>query len=292
MSITIRYARQDEAPQIANLIIEAMNRDCCAWFYGEGHTLDEWRRFLITLIQAKDTQHSYLNTLVAIPTDSPTNLANDTTGQDNNAKEQTNDTLRQSNNTSEQVNNTSGQANGTPIQVNNTSELANGTPIQVNNMSGLANGTPIQPTVSFDLNQNCNEVGKEPQNLSKPSFVAGVLVSYDGAQLHSLREPFFRGVKQWFGRDVSSIPDETAAGELYYDSLAVHPLYRHQGIATALLRAGILRAQALGIDKVGLLVDKGNPRAERLYRQVGFRQEGENQWGGHPMLHLTHPVNL
>lgn len=257
MSIIIRYARQDEAPQIADLIIEAMNRDCCAWFYGEGHTLDEWRRFLITLIQAKDTQHSYLNTLVAIPTDSPTNLTNDTTGQDNNAKELTNDTLGQTNNTSE-----------------------------------LTNGTPIQPTVSFDLNQNCNEVGKEPQNLSKPSFIAGVLVSYDGAQLHSLREPFFRGVKQWFGRDVSSIPDETAAGELYYDSLAVHPLYRHQGIATALLRAGIMRAQALGIDKVGLLVDKGNPRAERLYRQVGFRQEGENQWGGHPMLHLTHPAIL
>lgn len=215
MTFSIRYARPNEAPQIAGLMIEAMNRDCCAWFYGEGHTLDEWRRFLITLIQAEDTQYSYLNTLVAVPAEE--------------------------------------EATATRMEM----------------------------------------LAKRPARVAQteePAIILGILISYDGAQLHALRRPFFNGVKKWFGRDVSSIPDETAAGELYYDSLAVRSDHRHQGIASALLQAGMQRARDLGIARVGLLVDTANPRAERLYRKLGFLPEGENEWGGHPMRHLTHAV--
>lgn len=211
MTFSIRYARPNEAPQIADLMIEAMNRDCCAWFYGERHTLDEWRRFLITLIRAEDTQYSYLNTLVAVPGE-------------------------------------------------------------------------------WEATDATQMPAKKETPTTGPALVLGILISYDGAQLHTLRRPFFNGVKEWFGRDVSSIPDETAAGELYYDSLAVRSDHRHQGIATALLRAGMQRARDLGIARVGLLVDTGNPRAEHLYRELGFLQEGENEWGGHPMRHLTKAV--
>lgn len=222
METIIRYARPNEAPQIADLMIEAMNRECCAWFYGEGHTLDEWRRFLITLIQAEDTQYSYLNTLVCVKKETEAITA-----------------------------------------------------------------TPQEDIANF---QTGKTIPATKPSKTEPALILGILISYDGSQLHTLRQPFFRGVKEWFDRDVSSIPDETAAGELYYDSLAVRSNCRHQGFATALLRAGMQRAKHLGINKVGLLVDTGNPRAERLYRQLGFVQEGENQWGGHQMLHLTHPV--
>lgn len=47
------------------------------------------------------------------------------------------------------------------------------------------------------------------------------------------------------------------AGELYLDSLAVCPEYRHKGIATQLLKATKEKADAM-----------------------------DNQWGGHPMKHL------
>jgi len=115
--------------------------------------------------------------------------------------------------------------------------------------------------------------------------VAGICVAYRGADLHSLREAFIRAAKEYLGRDFSLIDDETDAGELYIDSLAVKPQYRHQGIASTLLRTAIAKAHAEGLP-AGLLVDKGNPTAERLYRAMGFEFVNDKEWGGHPMRHL------
>ena len=81
--------------------------------------------------------------------------------------------------------------------------------------------------------------------------------------------------------------DETQAGELYLDSLAVLPEYRRQGIARKLLLATKERANRMGLPCVGLLVDKDNPVGEALYASVGFRYKNDNQWGGHPMKHLV-----
>jgi len=80
-------------------------------------------------------------------------------------------------------------------------------------------------------------------------------------------------------------------GEYYIDSLCVAAPHRRQGIASALLRATIEKARTLGLPAAGILVDCGNPRAERLYRQLGFRYMDDNMWGGHPMRHLTYNVN-
>ncbi|MDY4038591.1 MAG: GNAT family N-acetyltransferase [Prevotella sp.] len=116
--------------------------------------------------------------------------------------------------------------------------------------------------------------------------VAGICVTYDGADLHRLREAFVQAAKEAFGRDFSQMDDETAPGELYIDSLAVDSPYRGQGIATALLQSAVEKAKTLRLPAIGLLVDKGNPDAERLYRRVGFSWVGDSQWGGHPMRHL------
>ena len=80
--------------------------------------------------------------------------------------------------------------------------------------------------------------------------------------------------------------DETQAGELYLDSLAVLPEYRRQGIALRLLLATREKAEKLGLPCVGLLVDKGNPAGEALYASAGFRYANDSQWGGHSMKHL------
>ena len=64
------------------------------------------------------------------------------------------------------------------------------------------------------------------------------------------------------------MPDETQAGELYIDSLAVDPEYRGMGIAKQLLEATIQKSREMHLPATGLLVDTGNPRAELLYNKV------------------------
>ena len=117
--------------------------------------------------------------------------------------------------------------------------------------------------------------------------VAGAIVSYDGGQLHALRQAFIDEMKREVGVDHSGIADETGPGEWYLDSLAVYPQYRGQGIARQLLQATVERAQEAGLP-AGLLVDKGNPKAERLYRSIGFEYVNDAMWGGHEMRHLQH----
>ena len=116
--------------------------------------------------------------------------------------------------------------------------------------------------------------------------VVGVAVSYDGARLHELRQAFIEAAKEQIGKDHSGMDDETQAGELYFDSLAVQPEYRRQGIARRLLRATKEKADQMGLPCLGLLVDKGNPAGESLYASVGFRYVNDSYWGGHPMKHL------
>ena len=117
--------------------------------------------------------------------------------------------------------------------------------------------------------------------------LVGIAVSYDGSRLHELRQAFVEAAKTCIGKDHSGMDDETQAGELYLDSLAVLPDYRRQGIARRLLKATKEKADRMGLPCVGLLVDKGNPAGEALYVSVGFRYANDSSWGGHPMKHLT-----
>lgn len=117
--------------------------------------------------------------------------------------------------------------------------------------------------------------------------VAGISVSYDGGRLHELRRAFIEAAKVYVGKDNSGIDDETQAGELYLDSLAVLPEYRRQGIASRLIMATKERANRMGLPCVGLLVDKGNPDGEALYKSVGFQYANDSHWGGHEMKRLV-----
>ena len=116
--------------------------------------------------------------------------------------------------------------------------------------------------------------------------VVGISVSYDGERLHQLRRAFIESGKEYIGKDHSGMDDETQAGELYLDSLAVLPEYRRRGIAKRLIEATKAKADCMGIPCVGLLVDKGNPSGEALYSSVGFRYADDSMWGGHQMKHL------
>ena len=186
--ITIRKGEPDDASRIASLIIMAMTEECCLYFCGEKHTIDDFHEAMTTLALRTDSQYSYLNTLCAVD---------------------------------------------------------------------------------------------EKDN------IVGVCTSYDGALLHQLRKAFIDTAWERWGMDHSNMPDETQAGELYIDSLAVDPEYRGMGIAKQLLEATIQKSREMHLPATGLLVDTGNPRAELLYNKVGFRVVDTNTWGGHPMKHMT-----
>ncbi len=186
--ITIRKGKPDDASRIASLIIMAMTEECCLYFCGEKHTIDDFHEAMTTLALRTDSQYSYLNTLCAVD---------------------------------------------------------------------------------------------EKDN------IVGVCTSYDGALLHQLRKAFIDTAWERWGMDHSNMPDETQAGELYIDSLAVDPEYRGMGIAKQLLEATIQKSREMNLPATGLLVDTGNPRAELLYNKVGFRVVDTNTWGGHPMKHMT-----
>ncbi len=119
--------------------------------------------------------------------------------------------------------------------------------------------------------------------------VMGVCVAYDGAGLAPMREHFLRLMRERFGFDTSRVQDETDASEFYLDSLCVFPEYRGRGIASALIEATAERARRAG-KPLGLLVDKENPRARRLYERVGFREVGERPFMGIVMDHLQLPL--
>ena len=115
--------------------------------------------------------------------------------------------------------------------------------------------------------------------------VVGIAVCYDGSRLHKLRRAFIAAAKEYLGKDHAGMDDETQAGELYLDSLAVLPEYRRLGIPKKLVLATKKRAERMRL-RVWLLVDKDNPEGEAFYTSIGFQYEGDSQWGGHSMKHL------
>ena len=114
---------------------------------------------------------------------------------------------------------------------------------------------------------------------------AGAIVGYDGGRLYELREPLQAIMRERQGRELE-IEDETSAGEFYLDSLAVFPQFRGCGVGHMLLDAAAERAFAAGHERVGLIVDFDNPRAEALYSSLGFERVNPTTFLGHNMWHM------
>lgn len=116
----------------------------------------------------------------------------------------------------------------------------------------------------------------------------GVCVAYDGALLHTLRKAFFEAVSSRLGLNLEDVEDECVPDEFYLDTLAVLPTHRGKGIAAELIKATVERARECG-KPAGLLVDKDNPRARRLYERVGFVQVDERPFVHVLMDHMQYP---
>lgn len=103
----------------------------------------------------------------------------------------------------------------------------------------------------------------------------GSLTSYDGGLYAEMRAKTFSELEKFVGLDFSKMSVETGPGEFYFDSLAVLPEFRGQGIGTLLMQHGIAKARALHFSRIALLVDFENPDAMHLYKSLGFKKEGE-----------------
>ena len=120
----------------------------------------------------------------------------------------------------------------------------------------------------------------------------GSIVSYDGAGLREMRKYFLDKANELLGwcvtvEEADNWEPETNSDEIYIDSLYVIPEYRNQGIATTLITAAIEKYKRIG-KPFGLLVEPHNEKAHKLYKELGFKEDGVNNFCGNPMLHLSY----
>ncbi|MCL2683272.1 MAG: GNAT family N-acetyltransferase [Bacteroidales bacterium] len=115
--------------------------------------------------------------------------------------------------------------------------------------------------------------------------IVAVAVVYNGAKLQELREPVAKEIKSIFNRDFNP-ENETQAGEFYIDCCAVSPHQQGKGIGSKLFRFLIDEYVHKRQETLGLLVDKHNPNAKKLYLKLGFEIVAEKTLAGKEMDHL------
>ncbi|MFN3996370.1 GNAT family N-acetyltransferase [Algoriphagus sp.] len=126
--------------------------------------------------------------------------------------------------------------------------------------------------------QNCYVIEDEGE-------ILGALLAYDGAKLHELRKPVLDYIHQHFDPHLL-VEDETQAGEFYIDSIGVLPNQQGKGIGARLIQYVISEQIFKKGRTLGLLVDKTNPGAKRLYQKLGFESVGEKNLLGITLEHL------
>lgn len=114
---------------------------------------------------------------------------------------------------------------------------------------------------------------------------AGAIVGYNGAQLEELRANTFAIIERHTGFR-PTIANETEAGEYYLDSVGVLPDFRGMCLGHRLIFALCEEAFRQGHERVGLIVEPNNTKAQSLYSSVGFRCMGERPFFSHLMWHM------
>jgi len=115
--------------------------------------------------------------------------------------------------------------------------------------------------------------------------ICGMINAYDGAHLDALRSPFLAYLDKTYGFKHSP-EDETQPGEYYLDCISVSPRKQGKGIGKELIKAMIDHAVSRAQHTLGLLVNKDNPKAEKLYASLGFKTIEEIDFMGGRYFHM------
>ncbi|MEE3999450.1 GNAT family N-acetyltransferase [Tenacibaculum sp. FZY0031] len=108
---------------------------------------------------------------------------------------------------------------------------------------------------------------------------------YNGADLKQLRKPVAALLKTRFNQKLTC-EDETQFGEYYIDCIGVSSSYQGKGVGSKILSFLIDEYVHKNKETLGLLVDKENPNAKKLYLKLGFKIVGEKRFVGKAMEHL------
>jgi len=117
--------------------------------------------------------------------------------------------------------------------------------------------------------------------------ILGSLNAYDGEKLLQLRKPFITYITRHFNAGNLNQSTETEDGEFYLDSISVNPTAQGKGIGKQLIKAGINWATTLGHHTIGLLVEKNNKNALKLYEKMDFVIQNEKQFMGGAYHHMV-----
>ena len=85
--------------------------------------------------------------------------------------------------------------------------------------------------------------------------------------------------------------DETQAGEIYIDTIAVSPDFQGKGIGSKILDFLIEEIAIKQNQTLGLLVDFDNPSAKKLYEKKGFVVVGEKTLMSEHHEHMQYNQN-
>ncbi|HLT89270.1 MAG TPA: GNAT family N-acetyltransferase [Sphingobacterium sp.] len=117
--------------------------------------------------------------------------------------------------------------------------------------------------------------------------IIGQICLYPGDELEQLRAPILSYLRTHFKRE-PNLGNETQAGEVYIDTLAVSAAAQGKGIGKMLLLYAIDLFVHRQKEVLGLLVDKENPKAKKLYLNMGFRPVRDVQLFGKELAHLQY----
>lgn len=115
---------------------------------------------------------------------------------------------------------------------------------------------------------------------------AGAIVSYDGGIYKETAERTFALMAKLLNTEKPEPGSETGEGEYYLDSLVVHPEFRGHNIGSILMRNALDEAEALGYEKVTLLVDEKKPHLHKLYKKLGFEFGDVVLFFGEPYIRM------
>lgn len=120
--------------------------------------------------------------------------------------------------------------------------------------------------------------------------VIGAVVLYNGADLYLLRENVNKYIKTVTLKPFQP-EDETQAGEYYIDSFGVSQEHQGKGIGSRMLTHLIGEYAEKQGYTLGLLVEKENTAAKRLYERLGFKKVGKKMLVGKEMEHMQFTPN-
>lgn len=115
---------------------------------------------------------------------------------------------------------------------------------------------------------------------------AGAIISYDGGIYKETAERTFALMAKLLNTEKPEPGSETGEGEYYLDSLVVHPEFRGHNIGSILMQNALDEAEALGYEKVTLLVDEKKPHLHKLYKKLGFEFGDVVLFFGEPYIRM------